>query len=672
MAIHPARKPHKVPPWRGAALELWDSLADTLSFPTPFKDINVEREFLDDHGRRFERFRRVAVILGFFVWTCFAWVELDSASRNAAFHAVLATVLVLRFIGIAVCGIVIALSFRSTFSSEKTAQHIFLVMVGSAAGLLLLMVLVVPSPFNVFPFLGSMALALFYLFGMPQLMAKPAFWLACIIVSTIVLLQITLHFLDIESFLIEMFWLLNVMVVGLCVNVHSERHARQRFTAERELALSKHSLEILNDDLTRKQKALEASHNEQTAKKNALIRLKDDQKRAAEDASSEKSSFLAAATHDLRQPMHALHMFLAAAAEATERGDLQESQKLVTQARKSSVIMARLFDAVLDLSRLEAGGVCPDYCIFDLSPLVHEVVEEALPFAAEKHIALRLKCAANASIWVRSDPHWIRRILANLISNAVKYADTNKAPRCAVVIGVVRSVNRVRIDVVDNGIGIAQRHWDAIFRPFFQIGNPDRDRERGLGLGLATVNAMISMLDEHRIELKSAQGNGSRFSVEVPICQNPILKTSSAAPLELSPPIGEISGLYALLVEDDGLVRAAMEALFRQWGVLVESVSSASQLDEILGTIERYPDFIITDFRLADSTTARDVIEITQTRLGRYIPCLIITGEARLEDLEILQERYILTKPVTAESLKKKILEIVPTTSSSSPSGLVT
>jgi signal transduction histidine kinase len=655
----PAVQPSVPRGWSNTARELWSSLADTLTFPPPFSDADLEREFLDDHGRRFARFRRVALILGLSQWICFTWVELDSASRNSAFRAVLPTVLILRCLGVVIIAFFIALSFRGTFVSERVAQRVLFSTVAAAAGVLLVMVLVVPSPFNVFPFLGSMALFLFYVFGLPLLRAKPTFWLASGIVATIALLQVTLHFLDFENFLIEMFWLLNVMVVGLCVNVHSERHVRERYIAERALALSNHHLEKLNAELTEKQKALEVSHNEQTVRTNALVRLKEDQKRAAESANFEKSSFLAAATHDLRQPMHALNMFLAAAAEAAERDDNGESRKLILQARKSSVIMAHLFDAVLDLSRLESGNANPDYRIFDLSPLVGEVVEESTPFSAESGVSLRLRCPANANIWVRSDAHWIRRVLANLISNAVKYADPNKAPRCAVLVGIVRSANCVRIEVVDNGIGIAQRYWDAIFRPFFQISNPGRDREKGLGLGLSTVNAMISMLDEHRIELKSGEGHGSRFSVELPICHTPILTPSSEPPVEPIAPAGLISGLYVLLVEDDGLVRAAMEALLRQWGVLVESASSVAQFDEILESIERYPDLIITDYRLADSRTARDVAFTAAAKLERSIPHLIITGEARIEDQRIFSDKYVLVKPVTAELLKKKILEIV-------------
>ena len=639
--------------------ELLSSLAETLRFPPPFEDDELEREFLDDHGRRFARFRRASGVLGLFVWTCYLWVDFNVAGQAPAFRNILPTLILLRGVGITAIACAVAYSFHRSFVRESTAHVVLMFPIAAVAISLLGAGLVAPAPYKVIPYLTSLDLVLFFQFGFFQLRPKATLWLAVSVVLAVIALQVIFHFLSAWNFMIGVSWLANVTVIGLGVNVHAERHARERFRAEKALALSNQHLEKLNAELTDQHQALEISHKEQFARTNALINLKEQQKRAAEDANLEKSSFLAAATHDLRQPMHALNLFLAAAEEAERRDDLEESRKLIAQARKSSVDTARLFDAVLDLSSLESGKVCPDYRVFDLSPLVQEVVEESTPFAAENGVSLRLRCSANASIWVRSDAHWIRRVLANLISNGAKYADSQKSPRCAVLVGVVRSANRVRIDIVDNGIGIAPRYWDAIFRPFFQIGNIERDREKGLGLGLSTVNAMISMLDEHRIELKSSEGRGSRFSIEIPICHSPMLASTREPPVEPVTVARAISGLYVLLVEDDGLVRAAMEALFRQWGVLVDSASSVAQLDEILDAIERYPDLIITDYRLADSTTARDVVASVYSKLGKATPCLIVTGEAGITDRRICSEHNVLTKPVTAEFLKKKISEVV-------------
>ncbi|MGF6785830.1 ATP-binding response regulator [Paraburkholderia sp. 35.1] len=644
----------------GSALrELLSSLAETLTFPSPFDDADLEREFLEDHGRRFARFRRASGVLGLFVWGCYLWVDFYVAGQAPAFQNILPALLLFRGIGVAAIACAVALSFHRSFAREFTAHVVLMFPIATVAMSLLGAELVAPTPFKVVPYLFSLDLVLFFQFGFFQFRPKAACWFAVSVVLAVIVLQIIFRFLSTWDLFIAVMWLSNVIVIGLGVNVHAERHSRERFFAEKALAVSNRHLEILNETMMDKNKALEISRDEQMAKTKALITLKEQQKRAAEDANFEKSSFLAAATHDLRQPMHALNLFLAAAEEAAGRDDSEESRKLITQARKSSVVMARLFDAVLDLSRLESGKVRPDYRVIDLSPLVHELVEQSTPLSANAGVSLRLRCPVNARIWVRSDPYWIRRILANLISNAVKYADLQKGGQCGVLVGVVRGANRVRIDVVDNGIGIAQRYWDAIFRPFFQIGNTERDRERGLGLGLSTVNAMISMLDEHRIELKSIEGRGSRFSIELPVCHSPMLTSVYEPPAEPASTARAISGLYVLLIEDDRLVRAATEALFHQWGVLFDSANSVAQLNEILDSIERYPDLIITDYTLADSTTAYDVSASAHAKLGRSIPCLIITGEVGAINLEIDSDKNIITKPVTAEILKTSILKMI-------------
>ena len=288
--------------------------------------------------------------------------------------------------------------------------------------------------------------------------------------------------------------------------------------------------------------------------------------------------------------------------------------------------------------------------------MAEETVEQLAPFAASRGVTLRYSRARRKSALVRTDADWIPRVLSNLVSNGIKYADSAKAGRCTVIVGVVRMPNYVRIDVVDNGIGIASRHWDAIFQPFVQIGNPERDREKGLGLGLSIVNAVVSLLEEHRMELKSIEGRGSRFSVRLPVAQAGVevaVPIADAAPLPAS-----LRGLYVLLVEDDSLVRASMEALFAQWGVLFDSARSLAELERLLHTIERLPDLVISDYRLPELCTAHDVIRLVGAQLSRPVPCLVITGEAGTNLHGALPERCVLGKPLSADALAARMVEL--------------
>ena len=214
--------------------------------------------------------------------------------------------------------------------------------------------------------------------------------------------------------------------------------------------------------------------------------------------------------------------------------------------------------------------------------------------------------------------------------------------------------------VVDNGIGISNAHWESIFQPFFQVGNPEQDRDKGLGLGLSIVNAVISMLEEHRIELKSAEGLGSRFSVEMPLCGATPDKPSPRVPARADPEEAlQLAGLYVLLVEDDGLVRASTEALLSQWGVLFDSAATFEEYEEILDSLERIPDLIITDFRLRDFKTAREIAMLFTAKLGKPCPTLVVTGEPQATIIPLACTHDVLSKPVSPAELRQEILSLV-------------
>ncbi|MCG5077709.1 hybrid sensor histidine kinase/response regulator [Paraburkholderia tagetis] len=483
---------------------------------------------------------------------------------------------------------------------------------------------------------------------------------ACVI-ALIVMAQLATQALEPDNFAAGMFYLLNVAVLGHSVNVNAERHVRDRYVAVQALAHSNDALQGANAELAQKHHDLERARRDQQAKSDALIALREQQREAAEQASRAKSRFLAAAAHDLRQPMHALNLFLAAADEALNARDVEASGRLIGEARKASGLTARLFNAVLDLSKLESGHVKPNYTSVDLSRVTEETIEQLAPFAASRGVALRYAKTQQKPAWVRTDADWIPRVLSNLVSNGIKYSDPSKAGRSAVIVSLVRMPNYVRIDVIDNGIGIAPEHWDTIFQPFVQIGNPERDREKGLGLGLSIVNAVVSLLEGHRLELKSIEGRGSRFSVRLPAADPFALQDAAILPDDAAslPSASSLRGLYVLLVEDDSLVRASMEALLARWGVLFDSVRSVVELDELLRAIERVPDLVMSDYRLPEMSTAHDVVRLLGEYFSRPVPCLVVTGEAGVGTQGVLPERCVLSKPLAPDLLIARMIELV-------------
>jgi PAS domain S-box-containing protein len=366
--------------------------------------------------------------------------------------------------------------------------------------------------------------------------------------------------------------------------------------------------------------------------------------REAERANRAKSRFLAAASHDLRQPLQAAHLFAAALRIGLrERGDL-ELLGSIEDALKSA---NELLDALLDVSRLDAGVLAPQFRDFAVADLLDQIETEFSEAAREKRLALRV---LPSSATVRTDPLLLGRILRNLVSNALRYTHRGR-----VLIGCRRVGDRLAIDVLDTGIGIAADKTERIFEEFYQIGNPERDRTRGLGLGLAIVAGLAKLLD-HPVQVRSEPGRGSLFRVLVPLAE-PQTETVSAPS---SPAIAagpRPSGALLLAIDDDPGQLEAMKALFGRWGYRVLAVESAPAALAKLAQTGRVPNAIIADYRLRDGLTGADAIGSIRERLGHKVPGLILTGDtepARIAEASA-SGFELLHKPIEAHRLQEAI-----------------
>jgi CheY-like chemotaxis protein/two-component sensor histidine kinase len=311
---------------------------------------------------------------------------------------------------------------------------------------------------------------------------------------------------------------------------------------------------------------------------------------------------------------------------------------------------------VLEISRLESGFVQADYSAFDLAALVEETIAPCLVTAANQGVQVRRRWAGSRPILVRSDRHLLARVIGNLVSNAIKYSDPAKGERQAVIVGIVRFASRVRIDVVDNGLGIPEEQWASVFQPFVQLHNAERDREKGVGLGLSIVNAVIPLLSEHRLDMRSTDGRGTRFSIDVPLAPAGsgeaaiVARPAAAAP--------DLSGAYVLYVEDDALVRRSTTALLDSYGIRHEAVASYAELERVLPTMERPPDVIITDYRLPGGRTAEDVMKLASATFEEQLPLIVMTGE--MVSIGRGWTGKVLRKPVSPEMLIAEIRVAAP------------
>ncbi|MFP5512918.1 MAG: PAS domain S-box protein [Alphaproteobacteria bacterium] len=361
---------------------------------------------------------------------------------------------------------------------------------------------------------------------------------------------------------------------------------------------------------------------------------------AAEEAARSKSRFLAAASHDLRQPMQSILLF--AEVLRPHLSDEPGLEKLGCL-QHSLGILKGLLDGLLDISRLDAGIVAPRFEVFPISDVMRTLDDIYAPLAHRKGLDLQvLPCPAS----VCSDRVLLGRILRNLVENAVRYTELGR-----VEIACTVQAERLLIEVHDTGCGIPADQVERVFEELYQIDNPERDRNQGLGLGLAIVRRLSSLLD-HPVAVHSQPGQGSTFSVAVPLVMT---ASNPAPPVEaaVSAPVDENGRRLAVVVDDDPIVLAGMKAILDAWNFEVIAADSTTGAVEHLEHDGRRPDILIVDYRLRDNRIGTEAIVRIRAMYDREIPGVIVTGEIGTEPQNdaIAHGLDLLHKPVTPNSL---------------------
>ena len=356
-------------------------------------------------------------------------------------------------------------------------------------------------------------------------------------------------------------------------------------------------------------------------------------KEDADRANKAKSVFLASASHDLRQPLNAMQMYIAAL--KTKVND-EEVLKIIEDINSVSASTARLLNALLDVSELEVGAIKPRYEEFPINNIFTSIFQSFSPLAKDKGLQFRI---VPSNIFVKSDPDLLERILGNFMSNAIRYTQSG-----SVMIGCRRRDNMVSIEVWDTGCGISDNQMSSIFEDFYQIENKERDRSKGLGLGLALAKRLSISLN-HKIESKSWLGSGSSFSVLVEIGK----ENSSDNKLENITNIMDLSGVKVLLVEDDIDVLKSTKQLLESWGCIVSSGRDQEEIKNVIGS-DGYllPDIIVADNRLPGDASGIDVVKLVQKDLESLIPSVIVTGDVERGHVQSITDQGfpVLLKPI--------------------------
>ena len=360
-------------------------------------------------------------------------------------------------------------------------------------------------------------------------------------------------------------------------------------------------------------------------------------------ANEAKTRFLAAASHDLRQPLHALALFV-----GQLRADAGSTQApaLLNKIERSVETLADLLEALLDLSKLDVGAVTPLPKPFAVQPFISRLVSDFAPAAEAKGLALTL---VPTRLWIYSDPLLLERIVRNLIANAIRYTASGR-----ILVGCRRHGKDVDLVIIDTGIGIAPQHLPYVFEEFYQAGPLKGGLTEGLGLGLAIVKR-LSMLLDHRLVLDSIPGNGTLVRIRIPIATP---QSNEQDPRVDSVP--DLIGANVLVVDDDAPARDALRGLLAQWGCDVVAVEGGD--DAVAQARMRRPDLVLCDLSLADGESGIRVVHELQREHGGALACAFVTGESSHE--RIAQARaaghpiaFKPTKPAKLRALIEHLLQ---------------
>jgi signal transduction histidine kinase/CheY-like chemotaxis protein len=371
-----------------------------------------------------------------------------------------------------------------------------------------------------------------------------------------------------------------------------------------------------------------------------LIRQLQLQKEQAEKANNAKSKFLAAASHDLRQPLYALSLFTSVLEETVQD---PKGKNVVEQINASVNSLTNLFDKLLDISQLDAGVIKVNKQDFSLSKTFDTLMQTFNPLATQKGLTIEWP---QDYLEVHSQPELLEQILRNYLSNAIKYT-----PQGVINVTCDNDDGLITITISDSGIGISEQALDNVYEEFYQVDNIERDREKGLGLGLSIVQRTAKLLG-HDIAVSSIPGKGSAFSISVEQAKTVIVESQLAANI---PSLEQYnSSALVLVIDNEADIREGLNSVLQLWGYQVITAASLDDAQQQLTSKNIQPDIIISDYRLKGGNTGVHAIKALHETYDKPIPALIITGDIAVGPLLDMDKSdfQVLFKPVAPMKLR--------------------
>ncbi|QGZ66230.1 hybrid sensor histidine kinase/response regulator [Paraburkholderia acidisoli] len=581
-----------------------------------FKSAAQERAFRRDYARRFSGQRRLAIAIFTALWFLFCfrdYYRLNLLDPDHLHHNELIFLRVAAAIGMTIP----VLIWTPRALDERWAVRLLTLWTLSCWFAALRMLQFYPGDIGWREIYPVLMFSLFVIFMAFRLRVITAAWLIGIcVVSYLVML----YFkpvggsveLRVESVTAHATMLPMMALVGVLLSIPLERAARREFRYGRTLRAAKARVEAASRQI-----------NEQNLRMQELVK--------------EKERFFSSAYHDIQQPLAAINLFIRSARTRILTGNAVDRELDVIE--ETACDLLDMFKDIQDYSEL--GSYVPRLAPVNLHDVLNEIFEQYRETSRLQGIDFRIAARQRPIQAIETDRSLFKRAVANLVSNAIKNTLAG-----GVVLGGVRLGERVRVDVWDTGIGIAPTHREAIFSEYYQINNPGRDRSKGLGLGLSIVHRVASILPGHAIRFASVEGRGSRFSLYAPVSVNASAAGASDPGADLGTP--DLSGAFILLCDDEPIVLEGLLRLLSSAGALVHAAGSMEGFAAILADDSRIPDLIVTDIRLRDGATGKDVADLIRRHFAwaGVIPVAFITGE-------LLSERFLQDFPEPFMLLRK-------------------
>jgi two-component system, sensor histidine kinase len=564
-------------------------------FAQRFALVEQEKAFIDDYGRKFLPQRRLAVLLAFSIWCAFFVWDWTVPSFS---HTAFLYMTFIRTIGI--CGFLylVWISWTERFSQEAYASSWLVRGVFFGWTGLLAMMLISP-PNNTFrEYYPGLLLAYYFLFTVLRIRARDAAIVGaiCFVAFNVVEYRLSsdpmyLGGMGHYAWFSSAFFLICFYVLGALVSSQLEISVRNDFLANRIIV----------------------SAQAEAAAASTLLTAQYDKMR---ELVAEKERFFSSAYHDIQQPLAIIGLYVNNVRKKLRTGDGDVETDLSIIERNSADIV-NMFKGIHDYSEL--GSYDVQVAPTDLDNLLEEIYQQYSAPAARKGLTFKVSTRDRSPPLLLTDRALLKRLLANLVSNGLKYT-----MRGGVVVGWVNLGNELRVDVWDTGLGIPEEHTGKIFSEYYQVNNPGRDRTRGLGLGLSIVQRIQSILPRHHLAFSTRVGRGSRFSVYVPATTPGV----TAMPKRVDPADRhDLQGVYAIVCDDEPVLLQGLAQLFRGAGALVDTVSCMAETESLLETTAREPDIVITDIRLKNNETGIKVAERIRAFWEANIPVVFVTGE---------------------------------------------